>query len=74
MEKNTMLKMIFIVSILLLSMIVHEIVKSYTISQKLIKTNATPITNKIIVLDAGHGLPDERSSRFYWDNRASNKS
>ena len=34
------------------------------ISQRVIKTNATPITNKTIVLDAGHGLPDEGSVGF----------
>ncbi|MDD2627395.1 MAG: hypothetical protein PHR25_00650 [Clostridia bacterium] len=31
---------------------------------KVIQVNSMPITNKIIVLDAGHGLPDERSSRI----------
>lgn len=31
---------------------------------KIIQVNAMPITNKTIVLDAGHGLPDERSNRI----------
>jgi len=31
---------------------------------KLIDVNSTPITNKIIILDAGHGLPDEGAVRF----------
>lgn len=26
--------------------------------------NASPVTNKIVILDAGHGLPDERSFIF----------
>ena len=28
-------------------------------NNKVIPTNALPITNKIVVLDAGHGKPDE---------------
>lgn len=27
------------------------------------QTTSTPISNKVIVLDAGHGAPDERSSK-----------
>lgn len=32
---------------------------------KLIGVNSTPITNKTIILDAGHGLPDEGAVGFY---------
>jgi hypothetical protein len=28
-------------------------------NNKVIPTNALPITNKIVVLDTGHGKPDE---------------
>lgn len=31
-----------------------------------VSTVALPISNKVIVLDAGHGLPDERSNRKKW--------
>lgn len=31
---------------------------------KEVTVNATPITNKVIILDAGHGLPDQRCNRF----------
>lgn len=34
----------------------------FLIFNPVIKTNATPITNKIVVLDAGHGLPDNGTS------------
>lgn len=64
MKKSTILRTIFVFSILLLSMIVYEIASSYTMSQKVVKTNATPITNKTVVLDAGHGLPDEGAVGF----------
>lgn len=37
--------------------------KSYNLKGDL-KVNATPISNKIIVLDAGHGLPDAGASSF----------
>jgi cytochrome bd-type quinol oxidase subunit 2 len=29
--------------------------------EKSIQTMAIPVSNKVVVLDAGHGLPDERS-------------
>lgn len=32
---------------------------------RLIDVNSTPITNKTIILDAGHGLPDEGAVGFY---------
>lgn len=64
MKKSTILRTLFISASLLLAMIVYEIANNYTISQKSIKTNATPITNKTIVLDAGHGLPDEGAVGF----------
>lgn len=36
-------------------------------SNIVIPTNANPITNKIVILDAGHGLPDERRNWFHWN-------
>lgn len=64
MKKNAILRTLFVTSVLLLAIIVYEITNSYTVYQKVIKTNATPITNKIVVLDAGHGLPDEGAVGF----------
>ncbi len=28
------------------------------------ETSSTPVSGKVIVLDAGHGVPDERSTEF----------
>ena len=28
--------------------------------EKTVETVATPVTNKVIIVDAGHGTPDER--------------
>jgi len=64
MKKSTILRTLFVFSVLLVSIISYEIANSYTISQKVIKTNATPITNKTVILDAGHGLPDEGAVGF----------
>lgn len=33
------------------------------LQQNTIETTATPVSGKVIVLDAGHGLPDERSTK-----------
>ena len=35
---------------------------SMNIKQETIETVNLPVTNKVIVLDAGHGVPDERKN------------
>lgn len=37
------------------------------------QTTAIPTSGKVIVVDAGHGVPDERSGKFIWYNRGTNK-
>lgn len=31
-----------------------------------VQTVATPSSNKVIIVDAGHGTPDERCREFKW--------
>jgi N-acetylmuramoyl-L-alanine amidase len=64
MNIKTILGLLSLIGILILLIVVCEIGINYSISQKAIKTNATPITNKTIVLDAGHGVPDEGAVGF----------
>ena len=61
MDKSIFYKrLIFVMLLVCLSICSFELF--YTISKNdvSITTNALPITNKIVVLDAGHGKPDER--------------
>ena len=37
---------------------------SNIMNNKVIPANALPITNKVVVLDAGHGKPDEGAVRL----------
>ena len=37
-----------------------------------IPTVSLPISEKTIVVDAGHGKPDERRRKFKWGNRSRN--
>lgn len=32
-------------------------------NKETVQTTATPVSGKIVVLDAGHGIPDERSTK-----------
>ena len=32
-------------------------------TEKTVQTVATPVSNKIVIVDAGHGTPDERSRK-----------
>ena len=36
------------------------------LNKKTVETVSTPVTNKIIIVDAGHGTPDERCGEFKW--------
>lgn len=36
-----------------------------TINKKSIETVSTPVTNKVIIVDAGHGTPDEGVSLLH---------
>lgn len=38
----------------------------------IIQTTSTPVSGKTIVLDAGHGIPDERSTIKQWNDRSRN--
>lgn len=64
MKKSTILRCVFISISLVLSILAYEINNKYHLNNTTIKTSSTPITNKIIVLDAGHGIPDEGAVGF----------
>ena len=60
-------KMIFIISSILTSFLCYELILSNNIKSKdnivnmyedVVTVNAVPVTNKVIVVDAGHGNPD----------------
>ena len=38
--------------------------------QYALETTATPVSGKTVVIDAGHGVPDERGTKFKWHNRS----
>lgn len=63
---NIFLKRIIIVtSFIVLSIVSYSVVNILEDTKtESINTNATPIANKVIVIDSGHGLPDERCNRF----------
>lgn len=50
-------KLYIIIICLLLFIIFFVILKK----QNIIETVALPVENKVIIIDAGHGLPDNRS-------------
>ena len=64
MKKSTILRGMFVCIFLALAIFAYELNAKYNLNETTIKTNATPITNKTIVLDAGHGLPDEGAVGF----------
>lgn len=64
MKKVTILIVMFVCIFLALAILVYELNTKYNLSKTAVKANATPITNKVVVLDAGHGLPDEGAVGF----------
>ena len=55
-------RIIAIVSFVCLLLVTYGIINMRKLPNQIAKVNATPLANKVIVIDAGHGLPDERSS------------
>ena len=55
-------RLLLIGSLLCLSLTVVSL-KSAFVSPKTVTTVNLPVSNKVIVLDAGHGVPDERSRK-----------
>ena len=55
------------ISVMLLVIMMGIFVFSYKTAEKEIieekSVTATPVSNKVIILDAGHGIPDERSTK-----------
>ena len=39
------------------------------VDEEIKATTATPVSGRTIVIDAGHGVPDERSTEQFWNNR-----
>lgn len=57
------LKLLF--TFIFLSSCIYGIISIVQKRGETVATNATPITNKVIVIDAGHGLPDAGAEGFY---------
>lgn len=57
-------RILLMITFVFLSFAVYGIINVIQRQDKAITTNAIPITNKIVVVDAGHGKPDERRNRF----------
>ena len=55
-------RLILIGSLLCLSLTAFSL-KSVFDKPKIVATVNLPVSNKVIVLDAGHGVPDERSRK-----------
>ena len=55
-------RLILVGSLLCLSLTVFSLKSAFT-EHKIISTVNLPVSNKVIVLDAGHGVPDERSRK-----------
>lgn len=56
------------VTMLLMSILLGVFAYSYELTKldfdnQLEETTATPVSGKVIVIDAGHGIPDERSRK-----------
>lgn len=46
------------------SILLYVIILNINFKNEYIQTNSTPISNKTIIIDAGHGLPDSGASSF----------
>ena len=65
---NFIKRIAIISSALALTVIFYTSTHSKDIS--LIPVMTLPVSNRVIVLDAGHGIPDERSPKCTWSCRS----
>ena len=66
-KSNLYKRLIFVSFLVCLSMSFFCV--SNIMNNKVISTNALPITNKVVVLDAGHGKPDEGAFLLHKENK-----
>lgn len=64
---NLKLKSILLIILVLILVCIFLLYKKEIMS--VVKVNATPITSKVIVLDAGHGAPDEGAFLLHKENK-----
>ena len=65
---NFIKRIAIISSTIVLTVIFYTKKKKKDIS--LIPVMTLPVSNRVIVLDAGHGIPDERSPKCKWSCRS----
>ena len=65
MNKGTILKVIILSISILLILVGYKLNSKNSENNKIIETNSTYMTNKTIVLDAGHGIPDQGAEGFH---------
>ena len=57
-------RIIIVIIFICLSLVMYGIINMRRLPNQVASVNALPITNKVIVIDAGHGLPDEGAVGF----------
>ena len=61
------------ISIIILVILMGIYTFSHKTEEKNIEVTATPVSNKTVILDAGHGSPDEGAESKNRNNRSKNK-
>ena len=61
-------KILYVIGIIVMFVFLYtafgiNIGKANKIKNQTIQTVALPVNNKVIIIDAGHGVPDERSGK-----------
>lgn len=57
------------ISLILICLLLGIFAYSYegtkiNLDEEIQQTSSTPVSGKVVVVDAGHGVPDERSTKF----------
>lgn len=62
-------RIIFVFIFVCISMLLYGIIGIVNKNSNSLQVNSTPITNKTIVIDAGHGKPDEGAFLLHKENK-----
>ena len=61
-------KILIVLMIFFIILLILNLLKIKYQGKKVVQTVSLPVSGKTVVLDAGHGYPDERRGKQKWNN------
>ena len=73
MNKNNLKRMVIISIMMIVSIVYASVKRTDRNIGDAVQVTTLPVSGKVVILDAGHGTPDERCRKQKWNNRSANQ-